>query len=146
MDIMDTDMASAERDDQSIPDSHTETSASDVNRKPSDPAFYRYKIGGHRSKKMFEFYDSTSVMGAAIRYAKTGFYTTHKVGTRDEDLYFKVVDTTHPPKNRAAHMPCYLYYESPEQWENHFGTICPEELREKWRNKYNDAIRIRRNA
>jgi hypothetical protein len=145
---METASENIEFDDHemSVPDTESVSEKSD-SKHIRDAGYHKYKIGGHKSKKTIEFYDSTSVMGTTIRYATTGIYTSgHKVGSRDEDLYFKVVDTTHPPNSKGIHVPCYLYYESPEQWEKHFGGSCSEETKNTWREKYNRAIYRRMRA
>jgi hypothetical protein len=101
----------------------------------------------YEKKRTIKFYDSSAIMGATIRYAQTGFYTPgHKVGSRDEELYFKVVNTTHPPTSKGTHAPCHLYYESPEQWEKHFKVSCPDKIKNDWREKYNRAIYRRMRA
>jgi hypothetical protein len=104
------------------------------------------KVVSNRNKKFktIKIYDSTCVVGATIRSAKSGNRLFgHKVGSCDEDLYFKVVETTHPPNDKGLHVPYFLYYESPEQWEKHFSTKCADSIKDLWREKYNRAI-IRR--
>lgn len=126
-------------DDYSIADSFTEGSE---NKPTRDPAYHKMKVGPKYNQKTVEFYDTGCVMGSSIRYASSGFRTSHKVGSRDQDLYFKVVNTAHPTSSssKKVRAPCHLYYESPEQWEKHFHTVCPEDVKDAWREKYNRAL------
>jgi len=107
-----------------------------------DPCYHKVKLDRPSGrKKTIEFYETPCVVGATIRNPITGVRMYgHKVGSRDEDLYFKVVFTAHPPTSKGTHTPCHLYYESPEQWEKHHSTRCPESVRDEWREKYNRAL------
>jgi len=127
-------------DTQSLDYSSDHTSTDVESNRHGDSGYHRIKIGPKHNMKTVEFYESKQFTGATIRYATTGFYTSHKVGSQDQDLYFKVVNTTHPANNTGVHQPCHLYYESPEQWERHFHTYCPENIKTTWREKYNRAI------
>jgi len=107
-----------------------------------DSCYHKVKIlRQNGKKKTIEFYETPCVVGAVIRNPITGIRMYgHKVGSRDEDLYFKVVFSGHPPAKNGTHNPCFLYYESPEQWEKHHSTLCPESIRDAWREKYNRAL------
>ena len=80
-----------------------------------DPCYHKVKLDRPSGrKKTIEFYETPCVVGATIRNPITGVRMYgHKVGSRDEDLYFKVVFTAHPPTSKGTHTPCHLYYESP---------------------------------
>lgn len=117
------------------------SSESEVKR-PRDSGFHRVKIGPKHSRRTVEYYESGTHFGATIRYAITGFRTSHKVGTSDQDLYFKAVSTIHPAGENGVHLPSHLYYDSPEQWERHFHTTCPEAVKAAWLEKR--AARIHR--
>jgi hypothetical protein len=71
-----------------------------------------------------------------IRNAVSGFkYEGHKVGTLDEDLYFKVAFSTGEAKFESP----TLFYDSPEQFENHLFQELPQSNKEKWHNKMLNA-------
>jgi len=73
--------------------------------------------------KVAYFHTSTNP-GSTIRNAVTGIYESgYLVGSVNEDLFFKVAFTTNATKQ-------VLFYDSPEQYERHFGTtnVC----RVKW--------------
>jgi hypothetical protein len=109
-----------------------------------DPGYHKIKIDNRKTP--VKIYDTTCAVGATIRNAISGIRMSgHKVGTKDEDLYFKVVDTSHPHTENGKHVPYFLYFESPEQWEKHFSTVCSESIKEQWREKYNRAIFRRMN-
>ena len=67
-----------------------------------------------------------------IRNAVSGFrYEGHKVGSPNEDLYFKVAFVTGEAKFESP----TLFYDDPEQFENHLFQELPQSLKEKWHNK-----------
>jgi hypothetical protein len=57
----------------------------------------------------------------------------HKVGSYDEDLYYKVIVCT--GENTKAHEPIVLYYNNPEQFERHHGVVISNEDKNKWYEK-----------
>jgi hypothetical protein len=57
----------------------------------------------------------------------------HKVGSFDEDLYFKVVICT--GENKKAHEPIVLFYNNPEQFERHHGIVISQEDKNRWYEK-----------
>lgn len=69
------------------------------------------------------FHTSTNP-GSTIRNAVTGIYESgYLVGSVNEDLFFKVAFTLGASKH-------VLFYDSPEQYERHFGTTSA--CRAKW--------------
>ena len=57
----------------------------------------------------------------------------HKVGSFDEDLYFKVVICT--GENKKAREPIVLFYNNPEQFERHHGVVISQEDKNHWYEK-----------
>jgi len=57
----------------------------------------------------------------------------HKVGSFDEDLYFKVVICT--GENKKAREPIVLFYNNPEQFERHHGVNISQEDKNRWYEK-----------
>ena len=71
-------------------------------------------------------------IGSRIRNAVTGQYTPYIVGSKNEDLFFVVNDSTGLFGRRE---PLFLYYDSPEQYENHQFTLLNQKIKEKWNEK-----------
>ena len=57
----------------------------------------------------------------------------HKVGSYDEDLYYKVIVCT--GENKKAREPIVLFYNNPEQFERHHGVVISREDKNKWYEK-----------
>lgn len=103
------------------------------NLKSLDKNYYKYKKmvtvedeTGYRSQKkvLIEYYASGQT-GNYIRNAQTGIYTKDMVGSKSEDLYFKIT------MGNSIH----LFYDSPEQYERHQYTKLSSEIKEKWAKK-----------
>ena len=89
-------------------------------------------------RQSHEFYETFLFPKTTIRNAITGErYNGFHVGTHDENLFFKVIDATAPVKNKD---PYILFYENPEQWENHTNQICSPQIKMTWNTKYQQAI------
>jgi hypothetical protein len=71
----------------------------------------------------------TGLHGSRIRNAVTGAYYDSIVGTADEDLFFKVVDST---GHKGRKEPLMLYYDSPEQYERHHYTSVSHNVKQNW--------------
>ena len=76
-----------------------------------------------------EFYCSSE--NGYIRNAITGLRTKSKVGSLQEDSYFKVKMTTGECKRNSG----ILFYDSPEQFEKHQYIILQLSNKEQWYNK-----------
>ena len=100
--------------------------------------------GYHKFKKVFnkewknKFYKTISVevyvsgdTGSHIRDAITGRYSVHEVGSKEEDLYFKVSI----PYTIAGPSQGSLFYSSPEEYENHQFVDLPTTIKQKWHQK-----------
>jgi hypothetical protein len=69
--------------------------------------------------------------GSTIRDAVTGRYSEHLVGSKEEDLYFKVhVEMTVSGPNQGS-----AFYSSPEEYEKHQFVILPPLIKQNWYNK-----------
>ena len=77
-----------------------------------------------------------NIPGAKIRNAVTGIYESYYVGKKDEDLYFKVMNTTAKDANSESHL---LFYDSPEQYEKHFQSELSDALKQNWLQKSSTA-------
>ena len=90
-----------------------------------------WKDGKFYKKVTIEVYGSGQ-QGTRIRNAVTGEIYSHLVGSADEDLYFKVVDST---ARNGRKEPLMLYYFTPEQYENHYFTTVDLDVKELWYEK-----------
>jgi hypothetical protein len=125
-----------------------ETSSMDTNErdrkkrhelyKRSDPDYYSFKVpkqneDGDVYFHKIEIYSTPST--GFIRNASTGIREPYKVGSKYEDLYFRVKDIglytgTEPRK---------LFYRNPEEYERHqFGKIS-QDMKKQWSEKYMKA-------
>lgn len=84
--------------------------------------------GKFHKRMIIEQYGSGST-GSPIRNAVTGVRYNFTVGSSHEDLFFKVIDSTGRNGRRE---PLMLYYDSPEQYENHQFTTVSSEIKQKW--------------
>jgi len=75
-------------------------------------------------------------IGTTIRNAVTGEkYYGHRVGSSDEDLYFKTKNCT----GEFGPEPVTLFYESVEQYERHMGNKVDKEIKQKINTKQFNA-------
>jgi hypothetical protein len=112
--------------------------------KKADPCYSKIKrvmeIDGGKKKVSVEIYRTPVHPGATIRNAMTGLFETgEKVGTSDEDHYFSVILATGETGQNSA----VLFYDSPQQYERHFGCKLSTDIKSKWANK-NLAARLSR--
>jgi hypothetical protein len=75
----------------------------------------QWKNGKFYETKPIEVYGSGQT-GYRIRNAVTGQIYPYLVGSAEEDLFFKVCDSTGRYKRKH---PLILFYDSPEHYENH---------------------------
>jgi hypothetical protein len=102
------------------------------------------KVYRNKNGKQYgiEYYATALTPGRKIRNAINGAYTNCLVGSYDEDLFFKLRLLT----DKCDEDLTTLYYDSPEQYENHFNTVISDEIKEKWKAKYADEIYKRKMA
>ena len=82
-----------------------------------------------------EFYCSSE--NGYIRNAITGYRSRGKVGSSEEDTYFKVKMASGECKKNSG----VLFYDSPEQFEKHQFVILKLPIKEQW---YNKQIQLKR--
>jgi hypothetical protein len=73
-----------------------------------------------------------------IRNAETGEYYKYKVGTMDEDLFFKVMISS----GEIPTGPITLFYDSPEHYERHQYLELDEVTKKRWEVKRQSRINI----
>jgi hypothetical protein len=93
------------------------------NKKWTDGKFYK--------RVTIENYGSGS-LGSLVRNAVTGDKYNIVVGSADEDLLFKVIEAS---GRNGRKEPLMLYYDSPEQYENHQFVVISEDIKQKWSQK-----------
>ena len=85
----------------------------------------------NRTKKIELGVYGSGSQESPIRNAETGEYYKYKVGTMDEDLFFKnMVSIGEIPSG-----PLTLFYDSPEQYERHQGITLDNLIKKRWENK-----------
>jgi len=104
------------------------------NVKSFDPGYaYVYRNKTTVSTKLkntkIECYTSGD-SGMNIRNAETGSYYKYKVGSKEEDLFFKVALATGELKTRNGSN--VLFYDSPEQYEKHLMAEVDQEIKDNW--------------
>lgn len=87
--------------------------------------------GKYRKHITIEMYGSGEYR-TLIRNAVTGARYDILVGCTDEDILFKVTDSTGRNSRRE---PLMLYYDTPEQYENHQLTKVSTEVKQNWLKK-----------
>jgi hypothetical protein len=70
--------------------------------------------------------------GTCIVNAVSGYTSRCKVGSNDEKLFYTVAICTGEGRNRE---PISLYYDSPQQYEEHFLTSLDNDIKEQWTRK-----------
>lgn len=91
----------------------------------------RLDSGRVKSKRVRVF--TSSGAGTRIRDAETGEFYPNKVGSKDEDLFFKVSIAT--GECNSANGSNILFYCSPQHYENHLYSSIDPKLVEKWEAK-----------
>jgi len=102
--------------------------------KKADKGYYSWTrpVPGSRKPHKIEAYSSGDV-GSRIRDAVTGDrYRNYLVGSKNEDLFFKVRICTGEFGGREGPT---LFYSSPEEYERHTRSVVNEEMKNKWLSK-----------
>lgn len=71
--------------------------------------------------------------GTWIRDAETGEECNYKVGSKEEDLFFKVAIST--GECTSANKSNTLFFLSPQAYEQHTYSVVDEDVKERWRHK-----------
>jgi len=103
----------------------------------------RTRSDGKLKKTRIDVYTSGDI-GSSIRDAETGAYYMSKVGSADEDLFFKVGLATGEctSKNNSS----TLFYSSPNHYVSHMQCELDEETISRWEAKHNDRVQENREA
>ena len=109
-----------------------------LNLKKADRGFNKIYRKVHRESddksvfKKIELY-TTGGTGSNIRDAETGEYYSEKVGTKYEDLYFKVSLAT--GECTSLNGSNTLFYLSPQHYEKHLYVELDNETKVNWEEK-----------
>lgn len=106
--------------------------------KLGDPNYYYYKIREYNENdkvRMRKIPIYSSSIGGKIRNATTGIREDDRVGSKYEDLYFVVKDTSLYTKTETNNEPRKLFYRDPEECERHLQLTLPRSVKEAWYNK-----------
>ena len=90
------------------------------------------RADGRIKRTKIEFYTSSDV-GTRIRDAESGSYFSDKVGSANEDLYFKVGLATGECK--SANGSSTLFYTSPYRYMTHMHCTLSDESIKQWEEK-----------
>ena len=90
-----------------------------------------YRYNG-KKRIAVEFYTTNITPGSKIRNAITGVYQNFLVGSRSEDLFYKVANVSDVCRN-DQHV---MFFDTPEQYERHFYTTVSQPCKEEWVNKF----------
>ena len=96
---------------------------------PNFCTVYRKK-SVHDVKSAVRFFTTRYTPGSLIRNAVTGSVEPVRVGSADERTYFKVGLSTGELGNDAYGR--HLYYDSPDQYERHFGVRLAADITANW--------------
>ena len=86
----------------------------------------------NRVKRDVEYYSTNYAPNTLIRCPITGARTRCRVGTRDEDLFYVVCNSM---GYNGQKTPDHLYYDTPDQYERHWGTVLGADERQRWFTK-----------
>ena len=104
-----------------------------------DKDYYTYKrkvFDGESIKlERVELYSSPLLRNSKIRNAITGIRMEHRVGSKYEDLYFKIMDVSGSERSHLNEIHHKLYYDNPEQCERHLQIVISKDDKEKWLQK-----------
>lgn len=107
--------------------------------KNQDKGYRKYIFNVNYKKLEIDAYSTGSNPGTKIRDAISGAKEyRHKVGSPDEDLFFKVrMGISHVGfANDKDKTETTLFYDNPEQYERHMHTTVSQQIKEKWQEKY----------
>ena len=83
------------------------------------------------------YYETVLGCNRYIKNAVTGLiHPPYRTGTAHEDHFFSIMLST----GEAGETPPCLFYDSPEQYERHFYTTLPEQVKTLWHERYRELL------
>jgi hypothetical protein len=89
------------------------------------------------NKTIIEYYSTFILPENKIRNSVTGVREKYNVGSKYEDLYFKVIDTT---RNKTQSV--FMFFNTPEEYEKLFMTNLSKNIKQKWYNKKQATLNL----
>ena len=116
-------------------------SKEDINRKNEDTFTKVQRRKKNKNKIEIgenEYIFASKCQGTYIVDATTGYKSSHRVGSLDENLFFSVIDSRAVDKIQE---PLVFYFDSPEQCEHVFSKNfknfkISQKTKENWHKKY----------
>lgn len=123
-----SDTESVASDNKTQATENTDKMKKNLLKKPKDDNYVKYFIVRGKKKVKIECYGTTSNPGNLIRCPYSGIRGNDRVGSYDENHYFKV------------NLPCIskgdnhmsFYYDTPEAFERHHVTVLSKEIKDRW--------------
>jgi hypothetical protein len=104
-----------------------------------DKKYEKYTIPVNKVWRDGRFYKTVTIedygsgqTGSNIRNAVTSQRYPYLIGSVNEDLFFRVVEAT---GLNGRNEPLRLYYDTPEQYENHHFVTVNQNVKEQWYEK-----------
>ena len=94
--------------------------------------YYTFKSITKDGSERVRVYSNPSVSHSYIRNSSTGIVMPDKIGSRNENKYFKVIDVAEYTKTDLYNEQRKLYYLNPEECERHLKITIPMEIKQKW--------------
>ena len=101
------------------------------------------RADGRLKRTKIELYTSNGI-GTNIRDAETGHYYNNKVGSFDEELFFKVNLATGECQSRNGLSK--LFYRSPQHYMSHMKCNLDEKTIYDWEKRYNNRVNETKNV
>lgn len=96
-----------------------------------DKNYHNYNIIKKGMNIKIEVFSTRNVVGALIRCPHTGIRSNDRVGSKDEDFYFKVSMPAISNGDEAV----VLFYSSPEEYERHHLVTLPQYVKQKFHER-----------
>ena len=77
---------------------------------------------------------ASNVRGRQIRHARTGAYYAEKVGSWQQNYYFKVCDASGLRRNLGKSESDFYFFDSPSDYRKYGGTVHPD-VEEAWHTR-----------
>lgn len=97
--------------------------------------YYTFKTKTKDGIERIQAYSNPSVSNTYIRNSSTGIIMPDRIGSKNENKYFKVMDGAEYTKTDLYDEQRKLYYLNPEECERHLKITIPMEIKKKWHER-----------
>jgi hypothetical protein len=106
-----------------------------LNKVPRTSVYKLNRINKEGKNQFVKCYIS-GTQGYTIKNALTGksFSKVHKIGSYNENLYFKVTIST--GESEIGQSPITLFYDFPEEYEKHMYCEVKDSIKKEWYQRY----------